>query len=466
MHEVAGFTLAQSDLMRRAMGKKKEEVMAQQRESFVSGAAARGITPKVAREIFDMIVKFANYGFNKSHSVAYSLLAYQTAWLKANYTPEFMAALMTSEMTKTDKVSALIDECGKLGIAVLPPDVNESGVTFTVTDHGIRFGLAAIKNVGVGAVEAIVAARGKGGAFTSIFDFCERVEGRLANKKTLESLVLAGAMDTVHANRAQLFQALEAALSFGQQRQLHRDQGQSSLFDNAQDSEASALALPALPQLDDWKPADRLANEKSVLGFYVSGHPLEPWRSDVEAIATVSLGAFDDTLDGSTVRAVGVISALRTKIDKKGKTMAFMTVEDFTGKAECLVFGSAYEKFVANIRLDAPVAVIGKVRSSGDAFSLMADEIYSLEQAIARFTKSVVISLSTRTVTPQQLKDGIRLLDEFRMSGNCPCFIAVTDSHGTAWKLYAKQHRIQASGEVLRRLRSIFGKNSVRIALE
>jgi DNA polymerase-3 subunit alpha len=452
--------------MRRAMGKKKEDVMAQQREAFVSGAGERGIAAKVAREIFDMIVKFANYGFNKSHSVAYSLLAYQTAWLKANYTAEFMAALMSSEMGKTDKVSALIDECVKLGIAVLPPDVNESGVTFSVTEHGIRFGLAAIKNVGVGAVEAIVAAREKGGRFTSIFEFCERVEGRLANKKTLESLVLAGAMDSVHANRAQLFPALETALSFGQQRQLHRDIGQSSLFDNVPDSAPTELAYPPLPQVDAWKPAELLANEKSVLGFYLSGHPLESWRSDVEAIATVSLGAFDEALDGTTVRAVGVVSALRTKIDKKGKTMAFMTVEDFTGKAECLVFGTAYEKFGTNIKLDAPVTVIGKVRSSGDAYSLMADEIYSLEQAIARFTKSVVITLSTRTVTAQQITDGIRLLDEFRMTGDCPCFIAVTDSNGTAWKLYAKQHRIQASGEVLRRLRSIFGKNSVRIALE
>jgi DNA polymerase III subunit alpha len=466
VHHVAGFTLAQSDLMRRAMGKKKLDVMAQQRDAFISGAVARGITAKVGGAIFDMIEKFADYGFNKSHSVAYSLLAYQTAWLKANYTPEFMAALMTSEMSKTDKVSALIDECVKLGIEVRPPDVNESGVTFTVTARGIRFGMAAIKNVGVGAVEAIVAARQAGGRFTSIFDFCERVEGRLSNKKTLESLVLAGAMDSLHANRAQVFQVLETALSFGQKRQLHRDIGQESLFDDAHARTPQALALPPLPQVDDWTPAERLANEKSVLGFYISGHPLEPWRNDVEAIATVSLGAFDTALDGQTVRAVGVISALRTKIDKKGKTMAFMTVEDFTGKAECLVFGGAYEKFGANIKMDAPVAVMGKVRSSGDAFSLMADEIYTLEQAIARFTKSVVITLSTRTVTPKQIEDGIRVLDEFRMSGDCPCFISVSDGSGNAWNLYAKQHRIQISSEVLRRLRSIFGKSAVRIALD
>ena len=463
VHDIAGFTLAQSDLMRRAMGKKKLDVMAQQREAFVEGAKNRGLAPRTAAEIFDMIVKFADYGFNKSHSVAYSLLAFQTAWLKAHYTAEFMASMMTSELSKTDKVSMLIDESLKLGISVLPPDVNESGVYFTAVEGGIRFGLAGIKNVGVGAVEAIVEARKSGGRFTTLFDFCERIEGRLVNKKTLESLVLAGALDSLAGHRAQQFAAIESAIAYGQQTQMHRESGQSSLFD---DAPRSAAPQPSLPTVPEWTTDAKLGHEKSVLGFYVSGHPLEQWRVDAESIANVRLGEFDIALDGTMVRAVGIVEALRTKIDKKGKTMAFMTLEDFTGKAECLVFGGAYEKFGSCLSVGAAVVVLGKVRSSGDAFSLMADEIYGLEQAVVRMAKSLVITLSTKTATSKQIQDGVRVLDEHRMSGDCPCFITVSDGNGGAWNLWAKQHRVQPSAELLQRLRNIFGKNNVRIALD
>jgi len=464
VHHIGGFTLAQSDLLRRAMSKKKHDVMAKQRDAFIEGAGERGINAKIASEIFALIVRFADYGFNKSHSVAYSLLAYQTAYLKANFTAEFMAALMTSETGKTDKVSVLIDECAKMNIQVLPPDVNESGAHFTVKPEGIRFGLAAIKNVGVGAVEAIVKARGTG-SFASIFDFCERIEGRLVNKKTLESLVMAGAADSLGGARAQLFAAIEAALIWGQQAQLHRDAGQGTLFEDM-DGDRRTAVQPALPQVEEWKPSVRLSHEKSVLGFYMSGHPLEPWRPDVEAIANVQLGGFDEQLDGAVVRAVGVVAAMRTKIDKKGKTMAFMSLEDFTGKAECLVFGSAYEKFGAALAPDAPLVIIGKVRSSGDSYSLMADEIYPIEQAIAKLAKSVVITISTRTATQKQIDEGIRALDEFRMPGSCSCFIKVTDGNGNSWNLLAREHRVRPGADLLKRLRDIFGRNAVRIALE
>ncbi|MDH7516052.1 MAG: OB-fold nucleic acid binding domain-containing protein, partial [Bacteroidota bacterium] len=209
-----------------------------------------------------------------------------------------------------------------------------------------------------------------------------------------------------------------------------------------------------------------LALEKNVLGFYLSGHPLESWRVDIESIATVNLGEFDESLDGTTVRAVGIVSAFRPKIDKKGKTMAFLTLEDFTGRAECLVFEAAYRKFGSVISPEAALVVIGKVRGSGDSFSLIADEIYTLEQAIPRLTKSIVITLSANTTTQKQVEDGIRLLDEFCRTGECPCFIRVSDGNGRSWNLFAKDHRLRPSLDLLNRMREIFGRTAVRIVLD
>jgi len=464
--EVAGFTLAQSDLMRRAMGKKKKDVMAQQRSAFISGAVARGIEKRIASEIFDLIDKFANYGFNKSHAVAYSLLAYQTAYLKAHYTAEFMAAMLTSEMAKTDKVVTLIDECVKLGIRVLPPDVNESVVDFNVHGDVIRFGLAAVKNVGVGAVEAIVRTREEHGTFASIFDFCERVESKASNKKTLESLVMAGAMDSLGGHRAALFAVIESAIAFGQQQQQQKEAGQTSLFDDVSMGVTPGIAHPSLPPVEEWNQSTMLANEKSVLGFYISGHPLEPWRTEVEAISSVHLGEFDPDLDGQVVRVCGIISSLRTKIDKRGKTMAFMNLEDFTGKAECLVFSDAYAASGGSIAVDRAVVVIGKLESSGDAYKIIVEESVPMEHAVVRFAKGIIVSVSTRTTTEKQIQNGIALLEEFRGSGDCPCFFAISDGNGNAWNLFARQHRVKPTDEVLQKMRTIFGRTSVRITLD
>ncbi|MDX9760199.1 MAG: DNA polymerase III subunit alpha [Bacteroidota bacterium] len=463
---VAGFSLAQADLMRRAMGKKKADVMAQQRQDFVSGAEARGIPRKIASDIFDMIDKFANYGFNKSHSVAYSILAYQTAWLKANYTPEFMAALMTAEMAKTEKVVGLIDECRKLGIEVLPPDVNESLVDFSVGGKQIRFGLAAIKNVGVGAVECIVDARNRGGKFASIFDFTERVNTRAVNKKTMESLVLAGALDSLGGGRASQFAAIESAIAYGVQRQQELEIGQSSLFDDLVDPRSTASTQPSLPRQDEWSDAEMLAREKSVLGFYISGHPLEPWRFEAEAFANVQLGSADSGIDGTAVRACGIIAALRTKIDKRGRTMAFLTLEDFTGKAECLVFADAYERSTAAIAPDRPVILTGKAEVSGDALRIVADEVTAIGTALQTHPLSLIISISTSSATRKQIQDGADILERRRGSGNSPCYFYVSDGNGQTWNLVTRELRLQVSRELLLELRSIFGASNVRVLLD
>ncbi len=463
---IAGFTLAQADIMRRAMGKKKADVMAEQRVAFVKGAEERGISGKVASEIFDMIDKFANYGFNKSHSVAYSILAYQTAWLKANYTPEFMAALMTAEMAKTEKIVMLIDECRKLGIEVLPPDVNESVVDFSVQKDRIRFGLAAIKNVGIGAVESIVEGRSEGGPYRTMFDFTERVNTRAVNKKTMESLVLAGAMDSLEGNRAEQFSAIESAIAHGLQKQQELEIGQSSLFDDATDSVTTASTQPSLPRMDDWSEAVKLSREKSVLGFYVSGHPLQQWRLEVEAMSSVELGNVTPDIDGTMIRASGIISALRTKIDKRGRTMAFVTLEDFTGKADCLVFADAYERSISDIAEDRPVVMTGKAEVSGDALRIVADEVIDIARAIPRLARGLIISISTVAATKKQIRDGIALLEERRGSGNSPCFFYVSDGNGQEWNLVSRALRIEVTRELLLELRSIFGASNVRISLD
>ncbi len=256
--------------------------MAKQKKEFMDGALNKGIDRKTAGDIFDLIEKFASYGFNKSHSVAYSVLAYQTAYLKAHYPAEYMAATMTSEVADTDKIVVLTDDCRKLGIPVLPPDVNEGNVTFVVTQKSIRFGLSAIKNVGVSAVEAIVRSRDEKGPFVDIFDFCARVDLHIVNKKTLEGLIQAGAFDSLHSNRAQLFEAVEKAIGHGQNVQEHSGKGQSNLFET---SSAKIDLKPSLPLVDARKEPEILAREKAALGFYLSGHPLDKFREEIEAFA-------------------------------------------------------------------------------------------------------------------------------------------------------------------------------------
>jgi DNA polymerase III subunit alpha len=464
-NRIAGFTLAQSDLMRRAMGKKKADVMALQREQFIAGAKERGIAGNIASEIFSMIDKFANYGFNKSHSVAYSILAYQTAWLKANYPAEFMAALMTSEMASTDKIVILMDECRKLGIKVLPPDINESVADFSVSGDSIRFGLVAIKNVGAAAVDCVVEARKEQGQFRTIFDFTERVNFKAVNKKTMESLVLAGALDSLQGNRAELFSAIESAIAYGQQRQQELQVGQSSLFDDFASASSSVSTQPALPRMHDWNDAEKLSREKSVLGFYVSGHPLEQLRMEVEAIADVQLGAFEATIDGCMVQACGILGAVRTKIDKRGKTMAFATLEDFTGKAECLIFSDAYERSNAAIADERAVVIRGRAEVAGDGLRIFADEVTDLEQAIRSMTKAVVISLSTVSATTRQIDEGLAAMDRFAGGGNSQCFFYVTDGNGKSWELASRTRRVTASIPLLRELRAVFGASNVRISI-
>ncbi|MCK4417933.1 MAG: DNA polymerase III subunit alpha, partial [Candidatus Latescibacteria bacterium] len=352
---LAGFSLAQADILRRAMGKKQPEIMEEQRGPFIEGCRKKKINEETAEKIFAAMAQFAGYGFNKAHSSGYALIAYQTAYLKAHFPQEFMAANLTSEMGNSDRVGVLLDECRRMGIQVLPPDVNESQAGFTVVPEGIRFGLGAIKNVGIAVIKAIVKAREKEGKFKNIFDFCERVDQRYLNKRTIESLIMAGATDSLAGHRAQLITVLEQALEGAQTIQADRQRGQTSLFENLSVQEKE------LPDIPPWSESQMLADEKKMLGFYVSGHPLEKYQQDLQAFATHRIGELSELEDGTAVVVGGIITKLKKTTDRKGKPMAFATLEDFSGATEVLVFSDSYEKFRSLVVTDQLVMAEGRV---------------------------------------------------------------------------------------------------------
>ncbi len=404
--------------MRRAMGKKDKELMARQKIEFIEGAVKKGHARRVSGEIFDMIEKFASYGFNKSHSVAYSVVAYQTAYLKAHYPAEYMAAAISAEIGDTDYVVKLIDECRKMKLLVLPPDVNESGVQFVVAPAGLRFGLSAIKNVGVSAVESVIAKREEGGRFTNLFDFCARVDLRLVNKKTIEALIQAGSFDSVTADRSTLFAAVEKAIHFGQELTAQSAHGQSSLFESSR-NEGTTHAYPQLPKAEPWTDLQRLTNEKSVLGFYISGHPMRKYEREVESVASACFGDAASVKSGITVSVCGIITDVKKKIDRRGNQMAFLSMADFTGKGECIVFADAYRQYQALLAPESMVMVSGKADPNGDLLRVVAAEIVPIDRIRDLYVRKIVFTLragDTDTATVSELK---KICDRHR--GKFPC---------------------------------------------
>lgn len=457
--DIAGFSLAKADMMRRAMGKKDKNLMAEQKKEFVQGAVEQGVERKAASEIFDLIEKFASYGFNKSHSVAYSVLAYQTAYLKAHYPAEYMAATLTSEIGDTDKIVLFIDDCRKMGIEVLPPDVNESGVDFVVSPKGLRFGLSAIKNVGTGAVEQIVKVRSENGRFQDIFDFCARVDLRAVNKKTLESLILAGAFDSLHENRAALFVSVERAAVYGQQTQESSGRGQSSLFDTGG---TKIQTRPVLPAAEPWGEAEKLSKEKSVLGFYVSGHPLESYREEIEAFANAKLGEPTAANVNNTVRICGIVSSVKKKIDRRGNTMAFITLEDFTGKGEGIVFSDTFKKYSNLLNVDSMVMAIGKGEVNGDSLKVLVNEILPMERVREQFTKSVSLTVDLDRVSEDTIVELRKILELHR--GKCLCYLHVNGGGLKQNSLYlTRRHVVDPNKDFVLSVRKLLGPAAVRL---
>jgi DNA polymerase III subunit alpha len=378
---VAGFSLGEADVLRRAMGKKKPAEMAAMREKFLNGARQNKISPAKAEKLFELIAQFAGYGFNKSHSAAYALVAYHTAFLKAHYPVEFMAALLSSEIGNADKMTFYLNECRDMGIGILPPDVNSSDRAFTPDGSQIRFGLTAIKNVGESAILSVVEARDRLGRFDNLFQFCEHVDLRLLNKRVVESLIKAGALDSLGEDRAQMIAAVDKAMELGARRQREAESGQHGLFiGESAPSGAPALRLPDIPGMAE---AERLAGEKEVLGFYVTGHPLEKYRDRLSALTRHNSSTLDELEHESSVVLGGILTSLRVRPSRKGDLWASAVLEDLRGTVEVLAFPKAYQQLKQVLKPDAALLIKGRVRHEENARpKVVVTEAKPLEDAV------------------------------------------------------------------------------------
>jgi DNA polymerase-3 subunit alpha len=398
-NRLAGYSLGEADLLRRAMGKKKPEEMAKQRERFVKGALDRGFPERKIEKIFDLMEQFAGYGFNKSHSAAYALLAYHTAYLKTHYPVEFMAALLTSVSGSTDDVVKYINECREMGIAVEPPDVNVSDANFTPHGEAIRFGLSAVKNVGHNAIESIVLARKEVGTFKSIFQFCEKVDLRLLNKRVIESLIKSGAMDPL-GPRSRLMAMVDTAMEHAQKTQHDAAMGQHGLFGVFAQEEATPAEKP-LPNVPDWDEHQRLSAEKEILGFFITGHPLEKYSDkllDFSALTTEDLGQMKSSTGRDEVLVGGILKGVRTSKSKKGDLYAQGRLEDMIGSVDILCFSDSFKRLSGKLKLDVPVLVKGSVRvEEGSNPKLLISDITPLEEAQPKLPRSLRIKIRLET---------------------------------------------------------------------
>jgi len=400
--DLAGFSLGEADLLRRAMGKKKPEIIAGLRSQFIQGAENNDVEKNIAGQVFDLMEYFAGYGFNKSHSAAYALVTYQTAYLKANYPVQYMAALITSVKDNTDKVAAYIEESRRLGIEVLPPDVNESRESFTPVGKKIRFGLAALKNVGPGAVEAIIRDREQEGPFSGYANFCQRLDTKVINKRVLESLIKCGAFDSLGHRRAQLMAAVDAGLGLAQQSQRDRENGQLSLLDLFGDGTKDSVSID-LPAIPEFPKGQLLMLEKETLGLYISGHPLSQYREVLNRLTTSTAAEINDLPDDCQVVLGGIIAGLKKINTRKGDTMAFLTLEDLTGTVEVLVFPRPYNSNKLIIKVDEAVLVKGKVSGNGEEVKVICEEISTVDSHLAGEVHIIIDGASSSLLDQVQM---------------------------------------------------------------
>jgi DNA polymerase-3 subunit alpha len=454
---LAGYSLGEGDNLRRAMGKKVVEVMEEQRSRFMDGAKDNSIDPKKAADIFDLMAKFAGYGFNKSHSAAYGLIAFQTAYLKAHFPLEFMAALLTSEVNNSDKVMLHIAECRDHQLPVLPPDINQSGRNFTV-DKGeaIRFGMAAVKNVGEGAVEAIIAAREKEGPYKDIFDLCERVDLRKVNRRVMESLIKCGAFDSTGANRAQLMAVLDEALETGQRMGRDREAGQGSIFDIMGAGGESAAPERVMPALPEWEERDKLAYEKEALGFYITGHPLSAYQDDIKRLSTVDTVTIQAAGDGMKVRLAGLPTEVKEKITKKGDRMAFVRIEDLKGSMEMIVFPDCYSASSEYLKAESPVLVKGVVDKDERGVKIKATQIAPLDEAAHTMTARLRLRVEATGFTREAMVQLRQTLEKHKGSCRVSLHLKVPGK-GEAILALPDHYRVAPSPEFTDAVNGLFG---------
>ncbi|MGQ0286496.1 DNA polymerase III subunit alpha [Pasteurellaceae bacterium 22721_9_1] len=464
--ELAGYTLGGADLLRRAMGKKKPEEMAAQRDIFEAGAVKKGIKGDLALKIFDLVEKFAGYGFNKSHSAAYALVSYQTLWLKTHYPAEFMAAVMTSEMDNTDKIVGLYDECLRMGLKVLPPDINLGKHHFSVNENGeIVYGIGAIKGVGEGPIEALVSARNRGGIFKDLFDLCARVDLKQINRRTFESLIKSGAFDKLGPHRAALAKNLEDALHSSNQFAKDEEIGQADMFGVLTESHEDVERKYA--KTARWSEKQILEGERETLGLYLSSHPISPYLKELSHYSSSRLADLTPNQRGKTSKACGLIIASRFAVTKKGSRLGIATLDDRSGKLDITLFAEALEKYGEKLQKDAIVIVSGQV--SFDEFTqglrMSVRELETLDEARSRYAKSLALSIKQAQITPhfiRQLKDII----EPYSGGTIPINMYYDSPKGRALLKLGVQWSIHPQDELLSALVDLLGDNAVELEFE
>ncbi len=448
---LAGFTLGQADLLRRAMGKKKHAILMAQKENFVNGAAENGIDSELANTIFDLLTHFADYGFNKSHSAAYALVAYQTAYLKAHYPQEFMAAMLSSVMGTNDKVGIYIEQCRHMGIKILPPDINASKASFSVDKEAIRFGLAAVKNVGDAALNNLVQVRERDGAFKSMVDFCSRVDTRAVNKRVMESLIKCGAFDSLGGRRAQLLAVLDQALDAAASKQRDAASGQIGLFESAAMEEVEEIKLPDIPEL----PKKEILNlEKEITGFYITGHPLDAYRDKIKNFMTIPQILDGTVKDGQIVKLAGIIASAKRITTKKGDTMCFLQLEDFTQNIEVVVFPRVFYQNVNALVPDTPIVVQGRTNMTDTGNKIIADTVCLLDEYKPEL-RLHISAANDNEETFAALKDVFAAYH-----GEHVVYLHLIDKR----KLIKTEPRfwLNASAEAIDALEKILGENSVQ----
>ena len=468
---IANYTMANADGLRKAMGKKIVAMMKAHRTLFMNGAKENNHDPQKAGELFDLMEKFGGYGFNKSHSAAYAMIAYQTAFLKANFALEFIAALMTSERNNSDAVIKYIDECRTHGIKVLPPDVNESDAHFTVSGDCIRFGLAAVKNIGEAAIESIVDVRKNEGIFESVYDFCERVNISKANKKVLEALIKCGAFDSFNTRRSQMMAVLEDALEHGSRIQREKADSQLDLFTDSNMGTYLPVSTPKLPDIEEWDDNMLLSLEKESLGFYITGHPLDKYGEIIQTYTTVNSVTIQEKQDENIIRMAGSLKVLKIHKTKKGDMMAFSAIEDQYGSIEVVVFPNLYAKVHMMLTNEDIIILEGEVQKKENMAKLIANKIVPIEHASQEWTNGVLIQVDAQNTTTQTLEELKAIIEMY--PGDCtaclkisidedkpPVLLKLSDEYTTCSDpgFYAQVEKIMGKGSIETRCAPINSK--------
>jgi DNA polymerase III subunit alpha len=460
--EMAGYSLGKADILRKAMGKKQAEVMAQQKIEFIDGATKRGIDKKIAEKVFDQIETFGRYGFVKAHSTGYAMIAYRTAYLKAHFPQEFFAASLTSEMGDISKILVFKKECKEMGIELLPPNINEGFAHFSVSEGKIIYGLAAVKNVGVSAAESIVNARAEKGKFSDIFDFCSRVDTRLVNRKSLESLVACGSFDSMHPIRSRVYESIDTALNYGAQYQKDSRAGQSLLF--GQTPASAATMKPRLKEIPPWNDTEKRDMEKKVLGFYLSSHPLEDAYIEYNAFKDISLDGLADLSDGKKITVAGIIQNIKINLSRNNNQFAILIIEDFTETSEVMVWADCLEKRKKILVEGAKILVLGSVSTrEGERAKIIANDILPLETAYQELPYTLHLFVKETELSEQQMNGLIDIIGANK--GNAELYFHFQNS-GTELVTRSRKYLVQATPMLLRDMAKRFGDDNVKIQLK